>query len=58
VAALRSAIARRKPPPGLIHHSDRGSQYAADAYRKTLRLNGLIGSMGRKGNPYDKAIVS
>jgi putative transposase len=55
VAALRSAIARRRPPPGLIHHSDRGSQYAADAYRQTLRLNGLIGSMGRKGNPYDNA---
>jgi putative transposase len=57
VAALRSAIARRKPPTGLIHHSDRGSQYAADAYRQTLRLNGLVGSMGRKGNPYDNAKV-
>jgi putative transposase len=57
VAALRSAIARRKPPPGLIHHSDRGSQYAADTYRQTLRQNGLIGSMGRKGNPYDNAKV-
>jgi putative transposase len=57
VAALKSAIARRKPPPGLIHHSDRGSQYAADAYRQTLRLNALIGSMGRKGNPYDNAKV-
>lgn len=57
VAALRSAIAHRKPPPGLIHHSDRGAQYAADAYRETLRRNGLIGSMGRKGNPYDNAKV-
>lgn len=57
VAALRSAIARRKPPAGLVHHSDRGSQYAADLYRLTLRLNGLIGSMGRKGNPYDNAKV-
>jgi len=55
VAALRSAIARRKPPPGLVHHSDRGSQYAAEAYRQTLRLNGLLGSMGRRGNPYDNA---
>ena len=55
VAALRSAIAGRKPPAGLIHHSDRGTQYAADVYRDTLRRNGLIGSMGRKGNPYDNA---
>ena len=57
VAALRSAIARRKPPAGLVHHSDRGSQYAADLYRLTLRLNGLLGSMGRTANPYDNAKV-
>lgn len=57
VAALRAAIARRKPPPGLIHHSDRGSQYAAAAYRETLSRHGLVGSMGRKGNPYDNAKV-
>ena len=47
-AALNSAIAHRKPSPGLIHHSDCGAQYAADL---------LIGSMGRKGNPYDNAKV-
>jgi putative transposase len=55
VAALKSAIARREPPPGCIHHSDRGSQYAAEAYRKSLEAGELIGSMGRRGNPYDNA---
>ena len=53
--ALKAAIARRLSPPGCIHHSDRGSQYAAELYRETLSLNGLIGSMGRRGNPYDNA---
>ena len=55
VAALKSAIARREPPPGCIHHSDRGSQYAAEGYRKALEAGKLIGSMGRRGNPYDNA---
>lgn len=55
LAALSSAIARRKPAPGLVHHSDRGSQYAANVYRDALIRWGLIGSMGRKGNPYDNA---
>jgi putative transposase len=55
VAALKVAIARRKPPPGCVHHSDRGSQYAAQVYRETLAANGLVGSMGRRGNPYDNA---
>ncbi|NGO54828.1 IS3 family transposase [Allomesorhizobium camelthorni] len=55
VAALKAAIERRKPPPGCIHHSDRGSQYAAEIYRQLLADEGLIGSMGRKGNPYDNA---
>jgi putative transposase len=45
----------RKPPPGRIHHSDRGSQYAAGAYRELLARHGLIGSMARRGNPYDNA---
>ncbi|WEX79291.1 DDE-type integrase/transposase/recombinase (plasmid) [Sinorhizobium numidicum] len=49
VAALKAAIDRRKPPPGVVHHSDRGSQYAAERYRDTLAANGLIGSMGRCG---------
>jgi len=55
VAALKVAIARRKPPPSCVHHSDRGSQYAAQVYRETLATNGLLGSMGRRGNPYDNA---
>lgn len=55
LAALRAAIERRRPPPGLIHHTDRGSQYAAEAYRELLAGAGLIGSMGRRGNPYDNA---
>lgn len=55
IAALKIAIARRRPPRGCIHHSDRGSQYAAEAYRKILARHGLIGSMGRRGNPYDNA---
>jgi putative transposase len=55
MAALKAAIDRRRPPPGCIHHSDRGSQYAAELYRGMLITNGLIGSMGRRGNPYDNA---
>ena len=55
LAALRAAIAVRRPPPGCVHHSDRGSQYAAEAYRMMLAANGLVGSMGRRGNPYDNA---
>jgi len=55
LAALRTAIAARQPPPGCIHHSDRGSQYAAEDYRAELAEHGLKGSMGRRGNPYDNA---
>jgi putative transposase len=55
LAALNAAIERRKPPAACIHHSDRGSQYAAQAYREALLHRGLIGSMGRRGNPYDNA---
>jgi putative transposase len=54
-AALRAAIERRQPPVGCVHHSDRGSQYAAQIYREMLETNDLIGSMGRGGNPYDNA---
>ena len=45
------------PPPGCIHHSDRGSQYAAQAYRALLSEHGLVGSMARRGNPYDNAMM-
>jgi putative transposase len=55
MAALKAAIERRQPPSGCIHHSDRGSQYAAQIYREALETNGLTGSMGRRGNPYDNA---
>src|SRR6516162_4692445 len=55
VAALKAAIRTRQPPRGCIHHSDRGSQYASEAYRNLLAQHGLVGSMGRRGNPYDNA---
>ena len=55
IAALKAAIRARQPPRGCIHHSDRGSQYACEAYRKLLANHGFIGSMGRRGNPYDNA---
>jgi transposase InsO family protein len=55
IAALTMAIQRQKPPPGLIHHSDRGSQYATANYRKVLDAAGMIQSMSRKGNCWDNA---
>lgn len=55
--ALDQAYERRKPEPGLIHHSDRGSQYASDEYRNRLARYGMIGSMSRKGNCYDNACI-
>jgi putative transposase len=55
LAALRAALEARRPAAGCIHHSDRGSQYAAKAYRDLLETHGLRGSMGRRGNPYDNA---
>ena len=55
VAALKAAIRNRAPPKGCIHHSDRGSQYASEAYRELLAAHGLTGSMSRRGNPYDNA---
>lgn len=54
LAALESAVAARRPGP-VIHHSDRGTQYAAREYRERLDQMGIRGSMGRKGNPYDNA---
>jgi putative transposase len=55
VAALKAAIRMRKPPEGCVHHSDRGSQYASEIYRRLLSEHGLVGSMSRRGNPYDNA---
>jgi transposase InsO family protein len=55
VAALRMALIQRQPPPGLVHHSDRGVQYAAYAYTEMLKQHHATISMSRKGNPYDNA---
>ena len=55
IAALTMAIQWQKPPPGLTHHSDRGSQYAAAGYRKVHDAAGMIQSMSRKGNCWDNA---
>lgn len=55
--ALQMALHRRRPPPGLIVHSDRGAQYASADYRQLLASHGLIASMSRKGNCYDNAFV-
>ncbi|UQN04899.1 IS3 family transposase [Deinococcus sp. QL22] len=55
VKALNNALGARCPAPGLLHHSDQGSQYASRVYVDRLREAGLIPSMSRKGNPYDNA---
>jgi putative transposase len=55
--ALRMAIWQRKPSKGLIVHSDRGSQYASDEYRRFLEFHGYQGSMSRKGNCWDNAVA-
>ena len=51
--ALRRAIVLRRPAPGLIHHSDRGSQYCSDDYLCILRDHGFVASMSGRGNCYD-----
>ncbi len=53
--ALFRAVAAKRPAKGLIHHSDRGSQYCAHAYRKQLQQFGMQASMSRKGNCWDNA---
>jgi hypothetical protein len=55
MAALEKAIAERKPPPGVVHHSDRGVQYASGVYVAVLQKHGMIPSMSRPANPYDNA---
>jgi transposase InsO family protein len=55
IAALHKAIAERNPPPGLVHHSDRGVQYASDDYVSILDRHRMIASMSRPANPYDNA---
>ena len=55
VRALIMAVNLRRPPPGLLHHSDRGSQYASDAYQALLKQHQMACSMSRKGNCWDNA---
>ena len=55
LAALRMALETRQPSPGLLHHSDRGSQYASHDYRDVLTKYQIQASMSRKGNCYDNA---
>ena len=57
IEALKRAIALRQPPPGVIHHSDRGSQYCSNDYRKLLKDHRFLSSMYSKGNCYDNAAV-
>lgn len=55
LAALRMALARRRPSPGMVHHSDRGVQYASTDYTALLQKHGIQISMSRKANPWDNA---
>jgi putative transposase len=55
ICALERAIANRRPPPGVVHHSDQGVQYACSEYMRTLREHGMLPSMSRPSNPYDNA---
>jgi transposase InsO family protein len=57
VTALKRAMVTQRPKEGLIHHSDRGSQYASNDYQRLLRKNGITPSMSRKGNCYDNACI-
>ncbi len=56
LSALRMALSRRVVQAGLVHHSDRGSQYASDDYTDLLKAHGIGISMSRKGNPWDNAV--
>lgn len=55
LTAFRKALADRQPGPGLVHHSDRGSQYASDVYVKTVESAGLVMSMSRPARPWENA---
>ena len=55
--ALEGARQRRRPPPGLLHHSDRGVQYASSRFRRLLQTHRMTASMSRKGNCYDNALA-
>ncbi|MHC3908036.1 IS3 family transposase [Achromobacter marplatensis] len=51
------AVARRKPQPGLMHHSDRAAQYSSAEYRAMLTANGITISVSAKGDPHDNAVA-
>lgn len=57
LTALRRALASRRPGPGLVHHSDRGSQYCCGAYRALLAAHGIVASMSRAGDCWDNAVA-
>ena len=57
ISAMEMAVRRRKPPKGLIAHSDRGSQYCSYKYQELLTKNGFKSSMSAKGDPWDNAVV-
>lgn len=57
LTAWRQAVASRHPAAGLLHHSDRGSQYACTAYQTVLREHGVVSSMSRRGDCWDNAVV-
>lgn len=57
VTALQMALTRRRPSPGLLHHSDRGSQYTSSSYQALLAQHGIAVSMSRKGDCYDNALM-
>lgn len=57
LGALGSAIERRRPGPGLLHHSDRGAQYASGDYQELLASRGMLARMSRKGNCWDNAVM-
>jgi transposase InsO family protein len=57
ITALKMAIKRRRPPKGLMHHSDQGVQYASTDYQEVLKVNHMVCSMSRKGNCWDNAVA-
>jgi len=57
ITAMKMALTGRRPEPGLIHHSDRGSQYASHAFQDLLKAHGIVSSMSRKGDCYDNAVM-
>ena len=57
IDALQMTLAHRQPPRGLIHHSDRGSQYASHDYQRLLATTGIVSSMSRRGDCWDNAVA-